>query len=130
MLPERLFMMLTALLKALASSPTPPDQTHLSSSVMISVMRSLWSWLKRVWAAILLSGQAVYQIARGRIDRQMTLAQMMAVGPAAIVIAMITAAVIGMIFTIQVAREFLEIGSGDVVGGILVIARLRQPDER
>jgi phospholipid/cholesterol/gamma-HCH transport system permease protein len=48
------------------------------------------------------------------------------VGPASLIINLITAAVIGMIFTIQVAREFLALGAGSTVGGILAISLARE----
>jgi phospholipid/cholesterol/gamma-HCH transport system permease protein len=51
---------------------------------------------------------------------------MMETGPASLVIAMITAWIIGMIFTIQVAREFQALGAGSLVGGILALALARE----
>ncbi|ACK72932.1 protein of unknown function DUF140 [Gloeothece citriformis PCC 7424] len=84
------------------------------------------SWIQRTWAAVLLSGRAIFFVSIGKIDRQLTLEQMMAVGPGSLVIALITAAVIGMIFTIQVAREFLALGAGSAVGGILALSLARE----
>lgn len=86
----------------------------------------LGSWIQRLWAAVLLGGRVIYFILLGKIDRRNSIEQMMAVGPASLVIALITAAVIGMIFTIQVAREFLKLGAGSAVGGILAIALARE----
>lgn len=56
----------------------------------------------------------------------MTVEQMVAAGPASLIIGMITAAVIGSIFTIQVAREFQALGAGSMVGGILALALGRE----
>ena len=86
----------------------------------------LISWLDRSWKAVLLTGQAMYLLFTRRPNRRNTVEQMMAVGPASLIIALITAAVIGMIFTIQVAREFLALGAGSAVGGILAIALSRE----
>ncbi len=86
----------------------------------------LVSWGKRCWQAVLLTGQAIFLLLTRPLDRRQTLEQMMSVGPASLVIALITAAVIGMIFTIQVAREFLALGAGSAVGGILAIALSRE----
>ena len=86
----------------------------------------LGSWIQRSWAAVLLGGRVIYFILLGKIDRRNSIEQMMSVGPASLVIALITAAVIGMIFTIQVAREFLQLGAGSAVGGILAIALARE----
>lgn len=86
----------------------------------------LWAWIQRLWAAILLSGKAILFLFIRRLDVKSSLEQMMAVGPASLLIALVTAAVIGMIFTIQVAREFLKLGAGSAVGGILAIALARE----
>ena len=86
----------------------------------------LWSWIERSWAAFLLSGRVMYYLSMGRVDGRNTVEQMMVVGPASLVIALITASTVGMIFTIQVAREFLTLGAGSAVGGILAIALARE----
>ncbi len=86
----------------------------------------LASWIKRSWSAVLLSGKAIFFLFTRRLDFNSSIEQMMEVGPASLVIAMITAAVIGMVFTIQVAREFLALGAGSAVGGILAIALARE----
>jgi phospholipid/cholesterol/gamma-HCH transport system permease protein len=36
---------------------------------------------------------------------------------------LITAAFIGMVFTIQVSREFLRLGAGSAVGGIRLVGK-------
>ncbi len=43
--------------------------------------------------------------------------QMALVGPASLLISLLTATTIGMVFTIQVAREFINIGAGQAVAG-------------
>lgn len=90
------------------------------------VNSGLGSWLRRLGAALLLLGRSIFYLFTRPIDFRNTLEQMMAVGPASLAIALITAAVIGMIFTIQVAREFLQLGAGSAVGGILAIALSRE----
>ncbi|MGK7872141.1 MAG: MlaE family lipid ABC transporter permease subunit [Xenococcaceae cyanobacterium] len=92
----------------------------------ILVNSGLWSWMQRSWAAVLLLGRVTFYLLTRKLDRRNTLEQMMEVGPASLVIALITAVVIGMIFTIQVAREFLQLGAGSAVGGILAIALSRE----
>jgi phospholipid/cholesterol/gamma-HCH transport system permease protein len=51
---------------------------------------------------------------------------MAVVGPDSLVIALVTAAFVGMVFTIQVAREFLYFGAGQAVGGVLALALTRE----
>ena len=86
----------------------------------------LGKWGQRVWAAVLLTGRAIFFLMTRPPDIRATSEQMLEVGPASLVINLITAAIIGMIFTIQVAREFLALGAGSTVGGILAIALARE----
>ena len=86
----------------------------------------LWSWIQRSWAAVLLTGKAIFFLLMRKLDFGSSLEQMMVVGPESLLIALVTSAVIGMIFTIQVAREFLQLGAGSAVGGILAIALARE----
>lgn len=83
-------------------------------------------WGRRLWSAILLAGQVLVHIVQGRINRRNTLDQMMAAGPASLLITMVAALSVGSVFTIQVAREFLRFGAGAVVGGVLVLALTRE----
>lgn len=77
-------------------------------------------------AAILLGGQVLVHLIRGKIHRRNTLEQMAAVGPDSLFIALLTAVFVGAVFTIQVAREFINFGAGNVVGGVLAIALTRE----
>jgi phospholipid/cholesterol/gamma-HCH transport system permease protein len=88
--------------------------------------KELGSWLRRSGMAVLLVGRTIYCLLNRRPDWGVTLEQMMEAGPASLVIALITAAIIGMIFTIQVAREFQALGAGSLVGGILALALGRE----
>lgn len=62
----------------------------------------------------------------GKIHRRNTLEQMVSVGLDSLLIALLTAATVGMVFTIQVAREFLNFGAGTVVGGVLALSLSRE----
>ncbi|MBD2604863.1 MlaE family lipid ABC transporter permease subunit [Scytonema hofmannii FACHB-248] len=87
---------------------------------------SLGVWSQRLLAAILLGGQVLVHLIRGKIHRRNTLEQMAAVGPDSLFIALLTAVFVGAVFTIQVAREFINFGAGNVVGGVLAIALTRE----
>ena len=63
---------------------------------------------------------------RGKVHRRNTLDQMAAVGPESLLIALVTAIFVGMVFTIQVAREFINFGAGNTVGGVLALALTRE----
>ncbi|MEG3439372.1 MlaE family lipid ABC transporter permease subunit [Pannus brasiliensis CCIBt3594] len=86
----------------------------------------LSSWSRRAWLALLLTGRVIFCLFTRKPDWRVTSEQMVAAGPASLIIATITAAVIGMIFTIQVAREFQALGAGSLVGGILALALGRE----
>ncbi|BAY20881.1 hypothetical protein NIES2100_06250 [Calothrix sp. NIES-2100] len=51
---------------------------------------------------------------------------MAAVGPDSLFIALLTAVFVGAVFTIQVAREFINFGAGNLVGGVLAVALTRE----
>ncbi|OKH28844.1 MlaE family lipid ABC transporter permease subunit [Chroogloeocystis siderophila] len=87
---------------------------------------SLGVWSQRLLAAILLCGQVIVHLLQGKIHRRNTLDQMAAVGPESLLIALVTAAFVGAVFTIQVAREFIQFGAGNAVGGVLALALTRE----
>lgn len=87
---------------------------------------SLGVWGQRLLAAIFLGGQVIVHLLTRKIHRRNTLDQMAAVGPESLLIALITAAFVGMVFTIQVAREFINLGAGRAVGGVLALSLTRE----
>jgi phospholipid/cholesterol/gamma-HCH transport system permease protein len=87
---------------------------------------NLRQWARRALAATFLSGQVVIHLISRPIHRRNTLEQMAAVGPESLLIALITAAFVGMVFTIQVTREFLSFGAGAAVGGVLALTLARE----
>jgi len=87
---------------------------------------SLTRWFERLLAATFLAGQVILHLIQGKIHRRNTLDQMAAVGPESFLITMITTTVIGMVFTIQTAREFLNFGASNAVGGVLALALSRE----
>ncbi|MCU0566684.1 MAG: MlaE family lipid ABC transporter permease subunit [Oculatellaceae cyanobacterium Prado106] len=83
-------------------------------------------WGRRLLAAILLGGQVIVHLMRGKIHWRNTVEQMVAVGPESLLVALLMAASVGMVFTIQVSREFINLGAGSAVGGVLAIALARE----
>lgn len=83
-------------------------------------------WLQRLLSAFFLAGQIVIHLLRGKIHRSNTEEQMAIVGPDSLVIALVTATFVGMVFTIQVAREFLNFGAVQAIGGVLALALSRE----
>ncbi|MEY2977998.1 MAG: MlaE family lipid ABC transporter permease subunit [Prochlorotrichaceae cyanobacterium] len=86
----------------------------------------IFNWLNRAGSAFLLGGQTVIHILRGRFHYRNILEQMASVGPDSLLITVVAAIFVGAVFTIQVAREFLEFGAGSLVGGVLSLSLLRE----
>jgi phospholipid/cholesterol/gamma-HCH transport system permease protein len=84
------------------------------------------TWSRRLLAAALLGGQVLVHLLQGKIHRRNTLEQMSIVGPESLLVALLTATFVGMVFTIQVAREFISFGLGSTVGGVLALALTRE----
>ncbi|MBD2357057.1 MlaE family lipid ABC transporter permease subunit [Tolypothrix sp. FACHB-123] len=87
---------------------------------------SLGAWSQRLLAAIFLGGQVLVHLLKVKIHWRNTKEQMAAVGPDSLFIALLTAIFVGAVFTIQVAREFVNFGAGNLVGGVLAVALTRE----
>ncbi|MGJ5672566.1 MAG: MlaE family lipid ABC transporter permease subunit [Nostochopsis sp.] len=83
-------------------------------------------WSQRLLTAIFLGGQVIVHLLRGKIHRRNTVEQLAVVGPDSLFIALLTAVFVGAVFTIQVAREFINFGAGNLVGGVLAVALTRE----
>jgi phospholipid/cholesterol/gamma-HCH transport system permease protein len=88
--------------------------------------KSFNTWSRRLVSAALLGGQVLVHLSQGKINRRNALEQMASVGPESLLVALLTAISVGMVFTIQVAREFLNFGLGSTVGGVLALAFTRE----
>ena len=90
-------------------------------------MGSFSSWLVKLGQSCLLVGQIITHILiYRRFHWRNTLEQMSVVGTESLLITLITAAFVGAVFTIQVAREFINFGAQQAIGGILAIALARE----
>ncbi|NES99737.1 MAG: MlaE family lipid ABC transporter permease subunit [Sphaerospermopsis sp. SIO1G2] len=91
-----------------------------------SLFTDLWRWIQRLITAVFLGGQVIIHLLKGKIHRRNTVEQLAAVGPDSLFIALLTAIFVGAVFTIQVAREFINFGAGNLVGGVLAVALTRE----
>jgi phospholipid/cholesterol/gamma-HCH transport system permease protein len=96
------------------------------NSIIKIFSAALGAWGRRTWAAVLLTGRVIYCLFNRKLDPRLTLDQLLETGPASLIIALFTAFVIGMIFTVQVAREFQALGASSLVGGILALTLSRE----
>ena len=83
-------------------------------------------WTDRLLSAIFLGGQVLIHIISKPIHRRNTIEQMVSAGPESITIALVTSFFVAMVFTIQVAREFITFGATTAIGGVLALTLARE----
>ena len=83
-------------------------------------------WLERLGTSLMIGGQAISAIARGRIGVQDLLQELFEAGPASLLIIMITGLAAGTVFNIQVAAELSSRGASMAVGGLLALGLARE----
>ncbi|KAF5188321.1 Trigalactosyldiacylglycerol 1 protein [Thalictrum thalictroides] len=84
--------------------------------------RSLWRGL----SVLILAGQVIIRILRGKVHTRNTLQQLERVGPKSVGVCLLTSTFVGMAFTIQFVREFTRLGLNRSVGGVLALAFSRE----
>ena len=84
------------------------------------------TWVRRLLSAVLLGGQVLVHLLMGKIHIRNTREQMSMVGPESLLVVLLTATFVGMVFTIQVAREFITFGLVQAVGGVLALSLTRE----
>ena len=83
-------------------------------------------WLRRFFSSMLIGGQAIASIAKGKINKSDLIDQLMEAGPGSFLIVLITGIAAGTVFNIQVAAELSKQGLGSAVGGLLAIGMARE----
>ena len=84
-------------------------------------------WNFGFFVAILLGGQILIHLLKGKFPRfRNLLEQMMIVGPGSLFSVLLIAFFAGMIFTVQVARELIKYGAVSAVGGAFALAFCRE----
>jgi phospholipid/cholesterol/gamma-HCH transport system permease protein len=83
-------------------------------------------WLARLGASVMIGGQAVSAIARGRIGKVDLIQELLEAGPGSFLIVLITALAAGTVFNIQVAAELSKQGASSAVGGLLALGLARE----
>jgi phospholipid/cholesterol/gamma-HCH transport system permease protein len=83
-------------------------------------------WLVRLGASLMLGGQAVSAMAKGRIHLGDLMAELMEAGPGSVLIVLVTGLAAGTVFNIQVAAELSRQGAGAAVGGLLALGLSRE----
>ncbi|WP_216904869.1 ABC transporter permease [Synechococcus sp. CCY 9618] len=83
-------------------------------------------WVWRLGASMMIGGQAVSAIARGRIGKVDLIQELLEAGPGSFLIVFITALAAGTVFNIQVAAELSKQGASAAVGGLLALGLSRE----
>ncbi|CAL5030656.1 unnamed protein product [Urochloa decumbens] len=109
--------------------PPPPPPSPVPAPAAPPSLLANWSPPRAIWrglSALLLAGQVFHRVLTGRVHRRNLLAQLRRVGPGSAGVALLTAAFVGMAFTIQFVREFTRLGLHRSVGGVLALALARE----
>jgi phospholipid/cholesterol/gamma-HCH transport system permease protein len=83
-------------------------------------------WLNRLGSSLMIGGQAVSAIARGRIGFSDLMQELLEAGPGSFLIVLITALAAGTVFNIQVAAELSKQGANAAIGGLLALGMARE----
>lgn len=90
-------------------------------------MGNLGTWFFKLVQSVLLLGQIVsHLVLYRRFHWRNVKEQMAIVGTESLLITLITASFVGGVFTIQVAKEFINFGAQQAIGGVLAIALSRE----
>ncbi|MDB9527973.1 MlaE family lipid ABC transporter permease subunit [Oscillatoria sp. CS-180] len=79
-----------------------------------------------IMMAVLLGGQVLMRILRGRVRRHQVMEQMVMAGPGALMPVLMTNLFAGMIFSIQTAREMARFGAISALGGAFAMGFCRE----
>ena len=83
-------------------------------------------WSSRLLASLLLGGQILVHLLRGKTSYSKIIEHMVTVGPGSLYPVILVIGAAGMIFTIQTARELSRFGAVSAVGGAFAVAFCRE----
>ncbi len=90
-------------------------------------MKNLRIWFVKLFQTFILAGLVVWHLLiKRKLHWRNTIAQMSVVGTESLLITLVTASFVGGVFTIQVAKEFINFGAQQAIGGVLAIALTRE----
>lgn len=87
---------------------------------------TLSSWLSKIKVTLSISAQCIIGLNFFNINLIHIVEQMVVVGPESLTISLLTSCFVGMVFTLQVAKEFLYLNASSIVGAILTFAFIRE----
>lgn len=87
---------------------------------------NLFEWFEKLIAAANLSRLSLSRLSFSVANCKRMLEQMIIVGPESFSISIVTAFFIGMVFTLQLVKEFLYLDATSLIGAILSLAFIRE----
>jgi len=83
-------------------------------------------FLKRLCKSLIIGGQALNYIFKGKISKSDLIDQLMESGPGSLIIVLITGIAAGTVFNIQVASQLTSMGVSSEIGGLLAVGMARE----
>jgi len=83
-------------------------------------------FLKRLAKSLIIGGQAINYIFRGKISKSDLIDQLLESGPGSLIIVLITGIAAGTVFNIQVASQLTSMGVSTEIGGLLAVGMARE----
>ena len=80
------------------------------------------NFFKRLLNSLIIGGQAINFIFRGKISKNDLFDQLMESGPGSLLIVLITGIAAGTVFNIQVASQLTSMGVSSEFGGLLAVS--------
>ena len=84
------------------------------------------NFFKRLLSSLIIGGQAINFIFKGKISRNDLFDQLMESGPGSLLIVLITGIAAGTVFNIQVASQLTSMGVSSEIGGLLAVGMARE----
>ncbi len=83
-------------------------------------------FFKRLLSSIIIGGQAINYIFRGKISKNDLFDQLMESGPGSFLIVLITGIAAGTVFNIQIASQLTDLDQSGLIGGLLAVGMARE----
>ena len=83
-------------------------------------------FLKRLYKSLIIGGQALNYVFKGKISKSDLIDQLMESGPGSLIIVLITGIAAGTVFNIQVASQLTSMGVSSEIGGLLAVGMARE----
>ena len=83
-------------------------------------------FLERLFKSLIIGGQAINYIFKGKISKNDLTEQLMESGPGSFLIVLITGIAAGTVFNIQVASQLTGMGVSSEIGGLLAVGMARE----